>query len=248
MEKGAVFMKMISNNFFGVTSDSVSTLFGSVSKSGSQGATGNVLSDYYSIRNGSYKKLLTAYYNKTDSVSNQSTSTASDSTKKLAAMKQDANKLSESLNHLVKRDSSSVFKKGEDGYDMETIYKKVKDFVDSYNEVVDDGKTCNTTSALRTISNMVKDTAHNEKNLNAIGIKVGSDNKLSIDEEAFKKSDVTSIKSVFNGPGSYGYNVAAKASQLEYNVKTEANKANVYGNNGSYSYNYTAGELYDSTF
>ena len=50
------------STFYGISSDSVSTLFSSLG--GGNSATGNILSTYAQIRNGSYLKLAKAYYAK----------------------------------------------------------------------------------------------------------------------------------------------------------------------------------------
>lgn len=246
-------MSTIQSTFYGVTADSVGSLFSSTgSNSSGTSGTGTILSDYYSIKNGSYKKLLTAYYKKLDSSDKQSSatsnSTSSDTTKTLTAIKSSADSLYASADKLLEQGSSSVFAKKDGKYDMDAIYDSVKKFVDDYNSVIENGAKSNTTSVLRTVSNMVEDTKSNSKNLANLGITIGSDNKLQIGEALFKKSDASDVKSMFNGAGSYGYTVLAKASQLNYNVNTEANKSNTYGNAGKYNYNYSAGDIYDSLF
>ena len=74
-------------------------------------------------------------------------------------------------------------------------------------------------------------TKGNESLLNSVGISIDSKtNKLSIDETAFKKADMSVAKSLFNGAGSYGYQVSAKASMINYYAQNEALKANTYSN------------------
>lgn len=60
------------STFFGINSSAVSTLFSSASSAKS--GTTDILSDYYSIRNGSYKKLLNAYYSIDDNKKNKGNS------------------------------------------------------------------------------------------------------------------------------------------------------------------------------
>ena len=48
----------------------------------------------------------------------------------------------------------------------------------------------------------------NEKNLSNVGITLKDDGTLSLDEEAFKKADSASLKSLFGGAGSYGRDLA----------------------------------------
>ncbi|MBE5925754.1 MAG: hypothetical protein E7270_02160 [Lachnospiraceae bacterium] len=243
-------MAGISTNYFAQNSGSVGTLFSSLNTSSGVSSTTSLLSDYYSIRNGSYKKLLTAYYDKLDKgeVESVSNSTSVDSTKTLAQIKSVTTDLSEATSDLLEKGSKSVFSKKDGEYDMNAIYDSVKNFVDSYNEVIEEGSKASSTSIERSTNNLINTTSANAKNLAKLGIKIGSDDKLTIDEKVFKESSAEAVKSMFNGAGSYAYNVAAKASQMMYNVNTEANKSATYGSSGSYSYNYSAGNIYDSMF
>lgn len=243
-------MAGISTSYFASNSNSIGTLFSSLNTSNSTSGTTSLLSDYYSIRNGSYKKLLTAYYDKLDKgeVASVSNSTSADSSKTLAQIKSATTELSEATSELLDKGSKSVFSKKDGEYDMDAIYNSVKGFVDSYNEVVKEGTKASSTSIERGVNNLINSTSANAKNLAKLGIKIGSDDTLTIDEKVFKEAGGEAVKSLFNGAGSYAYNIAAKTSQLTYNVNTEANKSATYGSNGSYSYNYSAGDIYDSMF
>lgn len=243
-------MAGISTNYYAQNSNSIGTLFSSLNTSNSTSGTTSLLSDYYSIRNGSYKKLLTAYYDKLDkgeakSISN---STSVDSSKTLAEIKSATSELSEATSDLLQKGTKSVFSKENGEYDMDAIYNGVKKFVDSYNEVVEEGAKANSSSIERGTNNLISATSANAKNLAKLGISIGTDDKLSIDETAFKKAGGEAVKAMFNGVGSYAYNISAKSSQLAYNVNTEANKSATYGSSGTYSYNYSAGDIYDSMF
>ena len=132
-------------------------------------------------------------------------------------------------------------------YDKDAIYKKVSAFVDSYNNLLKKSEDSNTNGILNAVSSMVRTTDSNEKLLSKVGITVGVDNKLSIDEDTFKKADMSLVKSLFNGNGSYGYQVSAKASLADYYAEREASKGNTYGNTGTYTYNYNTGEIYNTT-
>lgn len=255
-------------SLYGVDSNSVSTLFSSLSSGSgtkSSSSTSSLLSDYYSIRNGSYKKLLTAYYNKygtednktTSKTSYASNSTSSDSSKTLAAAKSDSSKLTESTQALLQKGSKSLFNKvtqtDKEGntttdYDRDKIYDSLKSFVDNYNTVIDSADNINTSSILRSISGMTSTTKSNEKMLAQIGITINSDNTLSINQDTVKSADVEKIKSLFNSTGSYGYYISAKASEMNFNAGIEAGKANTYTNYGTYSSTYSSGNLYNSFF
>ena len=109
-------------------SSSVSTLFSSLgsSKSTGSGMFGINLSEYASIRSGSYGKLMRSYFSmdstKSTSKSDDSTkntiedlatttSTSKDSTKTLAAIESDAKELTDSAKALYTRSNNKVFTK-----------------------------------------------------------------------------------------------------------------------------------------
>lgn len=231
-------------------SSSISTLFSSVGSSRSNSSSSllsNIdLGTYSSIKKGSYGKLLKAYYsNNLDSKASSlvssaksSTSTASDSTKTLSSIKSAAGDMIDSAKNL--------YKKGI-GDDTDEAYTKVKAFVDNYNSLIsaaDDSNTKNITNSLESMESLTKS---NSKSLAKIGITADSSTgKLSIDEKTFKKSNMSSISSLFEGNGSYAYGVASKASMMEHYAKSEASKSNTYSSSGSYSSNYTEGSNYSS--
>ena len=133
------------------------------------------------------------------------------------------------------------------GYDTDAIYKAVKNFTDSYNSLIDEVGNSNTKSISRAGASMVNVTEANRKSLSDIGISIGADNKLTIDEEKFKKTDMSKVKAMFADSSYYGTEVKRQAGRAESYAKSEAAKANTYQKSGSYTYNYRTGELYNST-
>ena len=249
--------------YFGINSNYAGTLFSSGSTNSSGNSLYSLLSEYSSVKSGSYKKLLNAYYAKTegtgsaDKTENKSISTAKDDTKSLTSMKNSADSLKEAVAALSTSGSKSVFTKesvtDEDGntsqkYNTDNIYKAVKSFVDGYNDILDTTSKSNTSSIVSNVKSMITETMSNSDLLNKIGITVNSDSTLSIDEDTFKKSDMTTAKSLFGSTGSYGYQIGVKASMIGMNATSEANKSNTYNSYGSYNYNYTSGDLYNSLF
>lgn len=253
-------------NFYGINSNSVNTLFSSLSagnKNSSIGYPTNMLSDYYSIRSGSYKKLLNAYYEKygqDNSKFTQSTSTSvsSDSAAKITETKSASSKLQSAASKLLNRGKDSLFKqvevKDEDGnvtkdYDREAIYSAVKDFTDSYNEVVEAGENSKSSRISKAAERMISTTKANQKLLSEIGISIDkTTNKLSINKEKFDDADISAIKSLFNESGSYGYYMTTKSSEMNAAAVLESSKANTYTNSGLYSSSVSTGDLYDSLF
>ncbi|MGN0376612.1 MAG: hypothetical protein ACI4ED_03150 [Suilimivivens sp.] len=253
-----------------------SYLFQSLSTS-SGSSLGNLsfLSDYASIKNGSYGKLMKAYYAKdSDSTaktsvttvndkinSTNSISTASDSAKTLSEIEKSADAMKESADSLLTKGTKSVFTKksvtakdeyGFDNttreYDTDAIYKAVSAFTQDYNNLLDKVADSDSTTILNKGTSLINMTKANEKLLSDIGITINDDNTLSIDEETFKKSDMNTVKSLFNDTGSYGYSVSAQASLIDYAAERESSKANTYTGFGTYSNSYSTGSILDSLF
>lgn len=248
-------------------SSSVSTLFSSLgsSKSTGSGLFGINLSEYASIRSGSYGKLMRSYFSmdstkgtskSDDSTKNTiedlatTTSTSKDSTKTLAAIESDAKELTDSAKALYTRSNNKVFTKDSGGsYDTDKIYKAVKRFADDYNSMLDTAGKSSTNRISRSVSSMKNETSYNEKPLKEIGITVDEKTgRLSVDETTFKSADTEKIKNLFNGTGSYAYSVATKAAMTESYVKSEAAKSNTYTKDGTYNYNYNSGNIFTDMF
>lgn len=248
-------------------SSSVSILFSSLgsSKSTGSGLFGINLSEYASIRSGSYGKLMRSYFSmdstkgtskSDDSTKNTiedlatTTSTSKDSTKTLAAIESDAKELTDSAKALYTRSNNKVFTKDSGGsYDTDKIYKAVKRFADDYNSMLDTAGKSSTNRISRSVSSMKNETSYNEKPLKEIGITVDEKTgKLSVDETTFKSADTEKIKNLFNGTGSYAYSVATKAAMTESYAKSEAAKSNTYTKNGTYNYNYNSGNIFTDMF
>lgn len=248
-------------------SSSVSTLFSSLgsSKSTGSGMFGINLSEYASIRSGSYGKLMRSYFSmdstkgtskSDDSTKNTiedlatTTSTSKDSTKTLAAIESDAKELTDSAKALYTRSNNKVFTKDSGGsYDTDKIYKAVKRFADDYNSMLDTAGKSSTNRISRSVSSMKNETSYNEKPLKEIGITVDEKTgRLSVDETTFKSADTEKIKNLFNGTGSYAYSVATKAAMTESYAKSEAAKSNTYTKNGTYNYNYNSGNIFTDMF
>lgn len=248
-------------------SSSVSTLFSSLgsSKSTGSGMFGINLSEYASIRSGSYGKLMRSYFSmdstkgtskSDDSTKNTiedlatTTSTSKDSTKTLAAIESDAKELTDSAKALYTRSNNKVFTKDSGGsYDTDKIYKAVKRFADDYNSMLDTAGKSSTNRISRSVSSMKNETSYNEKPLKEIGITVDEKTgRLSVDETTFKSADTEKVKSLFNGTGSYAYSVATKAAMTESYAKSEAAKSNTYTKNGTYNYNYNSGNIFTDMF
>ena len=227
-----------------------STLFSSLNQSGGS-VNNNFLSDYASIKNGSYGKLLRAYYSESGSNSSVKTiaskKTAVDDTDKkaLTKLQSSTDSLKDAADTLLKTGSKSVF--GEEDQVTDATYDAVNKFVSGYNSVLDAAKNVSSNSVDSRVTGLVNSAASNSKMLGQIGITVGSDGRLAIDKDTFTKADVSKVKTLFQGNGSFGYQASAQASLIGYSAEREASKTNTYSGNGTYN-NFQTGNLFNSYF
>lgn len=241
--------------------------FGTSNTSSGISGLGSLLSDYSAIRNGSYSKLMKAYYNNVDNtatksaynnaVKNKNNSAAADSSTTIKELQSTTDDLTSSAKDLYTTGSKSVFQKksvtDEDGktsqqYDTDAIYKSVKKFADDYNSVLEAADKSKDSKVQNSVIGMINYTKMESNMLGKLGITIGSDYQLSIDEDTFKKADMSVAKSLFNGTGSYAYTIASKSAMTNSYADMEASKANTYNKYGSYGSTYSSGSIYNSYF
>ena len=244
-------------------SSSISSLFSSLNNSSSNNYISGInYADYNSIRNGSYRKLVKAYYAKESGTSSSNSTSKTDSTtdKTTSSQKVNAATVRDSASNLVndvkELSSDKLWKKttttDKDGvtstdYDKDAIYKAVSSFAKDYNSLVSASGNSSDNSVLRTSSTMVAYTKANKNLLSKVGITVGSDNKLTVDEDKFKSADMTTVKSLFTGRGSFGKMTSTSATSSYSSAVSQLAKlssSSTYSNMGSYSY--ISGSIYDT--
>lgn len=234
----------------------ISALFAGLnnSSSGTSLSYGIDFTTYNSIKNGSYSKLMRKYYSNKASESTDG-ATANKNTGKVQSIdiqknnakvnRDNAASLVDSASELKKYSLwSKVDKTDKDGntakeYDTDKITKAVSSFVKNYNSLVSSTADSSSRYVLNSASNMVNYTRVNADLLKKIGISVGSDNKLTVDEDKLKASDMAVVKSVFKDSGSFGQTISAKASTIYGNAVSqlsELSTKNSYTSNGLYSY------------
>ncbi len=223
-----------------------SSFFGSTTTSTQSTSLSNMLGDYASIKNGSYGKLLKAYYKQQDETSSE---TATAEKTQLTKVKNYASELKSAASAV---NDSSLFAEGDyevtysDGttasssYDMDAIYDKVKSFVDSYNSTVKNAAAYDSDSSMgKKALSLISFTSTNSDLLSQIGITAssaeGSEGQLSIDEDTFKKASISTIKTLFSGSGSYASVVENKASLISSLAESMVSKYSSYDSSGSYN-------------
>ena len=250
------------------TSTGYSSLFGSLNTSSSSGtsdSSASLFTDWASLKNGTTAKLAKAYYGNaaTKSDTNKATELARETIKANNTVKSDATDLKNATSALA--DSKSLFTikvdaKDKDGnvvkddsgnavkdYDRAKITQNLKDFVSSYNAVVRSGGDSDNKSVLRNTMYMTQMTTANKDLLADVGITIGEDNKLSIDEEKANTADTNDLSALFSGYGSYAASVGSRASEIINAVNVENNRLSQYSSNGSYVSADALGKLYSGT-
>jgi flagellar capping protein FliD len=214
------------------------------------------LGDYASIKNGSYKKLLNAYYKKQEAAG----SVTLDATKKeLLATKQAAESLKSAARTITQTGATSVFEKVKksvtdektgvttevEDYDRDKILSAVKNFVKSYNSTVDATADQDNLPILRKGSIMVSGTSSNSGLLKKVGISIGEGNQLSVDETKLKKADINDLKTLFEGKNSYADRMLSKATEISLVASNAMSSNRLYGVNGKYSISDSLGNLFN---
>jgi len=239
-------------NSFG--NNSIYSLFGGSNSSGVNSMFGGLegsLSSLSQIKSGSYGKLVKSYYSKFDNEGNLK----SDASKKakaadsnLSEIRNDTADLSKATDKLLAKGKNSIWNEvettDEDGnttkdYDRDAIYKAVNDFAEKYNELVDSGQKSKNTGILTQVAAMVTNSAKTAPTLGKAGITIDSNNHLHVDEDFLKnKANMTYVKDLFNGTGSYAYQTATKSSMANSyasNELTNLTGRKSYTNTGDYS-------------
>lgn len=125
--------------------------------------------------------------------------------------------------------------KGEDGsyqYDIEKIFSAAKSFADSYNKMFESAKSSLNSGVIANLASIREKTAQNKDTLAQFGISVDAKGNMKVDEDAFKKADMSEVQKFFKG---YGASIASNASLVEYYMKTQADASNPYTPEGAYN-------------
>ncbi len=203
----------------------------------------NTFSDLRMIKSGTYKKLLSAYYEKYGGTgsSNDAVSSEMSNLKKVTG---DATNLKDSVNRLKRID----FSKEENG---ESSLAAAKSFADSYNSLIEDSVKVDRQGVLKDTLSLVNYMKKNAGMLNELGMKLGSDNKITFDEEKWKKAYSTSKSSMFNGVGSFGYQAAYKIGKISASSSAgtgKATPASMYNKSGQYGGTPDTSQLFNTLF
>ena len=247
----------------------LSTLFSSLNNNNAQSGVGgmtSLLSEYNSIKNGSYAKLAKQYYNGTEKTSNklfngykdEEGSTVTEKLKDSETIKDNKSLISDVASFrkalsAVKSDDTLFEKKeisAENGtnktdFDYDKIYDKLSAFAKSYNAVIEAAGNSDSATVLRNTLNMTNTVDNSKKQLESVGFSINSDNTLSISKDSLMKGDMSTAKYLFGGTS----NLTRQLDTLATNVASQA-ASDVYSLGGYTStgaYKQTLESIYNTT-
>ena len=130
--------------------------------------------------------------------------------------------------------------------EVDSIYNAVNDFADKYNSFLKSMKNSDSDKVEKEISGLTNLVSGYKNSLQEVGISIQDDNTFSVDEQAFKASDMDKVKNLFNGNTSFTYVVSTKASIIGTTANNEANAMKNYTSAGNYDKSFSTGNLLDS--
>lgn len=123
-------------------------------------------------------------------------------------------------------------KDGNLNYDIEKILSTAQSFVSNYNQMFIAGQSSTNSGVISNLAQIREKTQQNKDALKQFGFDVDEKGRLKLDEDKFKKSDMTQVQKFFKD---YGSSIATNASLVDYYTTTKANAANSYTAAGAYN-------------
>ncbi|MDE6221083.1 MAG: hypothetical protein K2G51_11775 [Lachnospiraceae bacterium] len=161
---------------------------------------------------------------------NTSSSTDTSSTTKgtsAAALKTDSEALASSELYAKVKDAN-----GSETYNIDKILSTAKSFVSNYNKMFDAAESSSNSGVISNLSYIREKTKNNTNALEQFGFSVDKNGRMKLDEDTFKKADMSKVQEFFKDYGSY---VASNASRVNYYMNTNANAASGYTSRASYN-------------
>lgn len=131
-------------------------------------------------------------------------------------------RLSETASDLKKKSAELSAMSMNDIKDKDVLVKKVTAFAESYNSTIDAMGKSDSVDALKSGLSMTNTVKTYSGALSRMGIKVGSDNKLTVNEETLRAADDNAVSSIFGSSYSPVARIADKAEGIS---KSAVNKA-----------------------
>lgn len=174
------------------------------------------------VRSKDYQKNMINEYKKAFSGSDVGTY---ESEKKLSS---DASNLSKSASVLASASKA-------DFEDKDKLLSNVKSFVEDYNTTVDSLQKSESVDALKKGVYMTNTAKAYSSALGRIGLRVGTDNKITLNEDTLKNADTNAVKSLLGGTYSFTSKAADKAGQISKAANLKAQVVN-YNQEGKFDF------------
>lgn len=254
-------------NFSVNNENGISTLFSSLNNSSSSGLSGlsDILSEYNSIKNGSYAKLAKQYYAKSTDGKSTDTSwtknTGLDSTFKgndeatitqNKAIISDVSSFRSAVSEIKKADNlfDKTTVKGSDGsekidYNYDAIYAKLDKFVKEYNSVVASGAESDNEAVLRNTLNMTNAVKHSNRQLASAGFTINSDNTLSVSKKSLQNANMDVTKQLFSSGSTFMRQLDSFATNIASSAASDVYSLGGYNSTGAYKQ--TLESIYNTT-
>lgn len=199
--------------------DTYSTLLGGMGGGNDAGGMGSLLSDYASIKNGSYGKMMKSYYAKLEK---QEAEESGKTNQKTAGKIKDS--ASASAAQSLYKSASALTSLNYDDRSEKNIDKitdSVSAFVKDYNSLMKSAAKSENTTVQKQAESLYDTYYTNYKLFSKVGITMNSDRTLSFDADSMKKvlqdtehGNGATVKTLFGGVGSFADKAANKASQI----------------------------------
>lgn len=158
------------------------------------------------------------------------------------ALKEASKKVKDNIGKLVSGGTDSIFEKAASSDNNDDVLKEVKAFVKNYNAMLGNLGDATDSRSIAQYEQIVNSSISKMADFTKIGISIGKDGTLSIDEKALDGASLDNLKRVFNGPASFAARVKVSISYVESNAAAneKVETTGVYGRQGAYS-RYLAG-------
>lgn len=232
-----------------------SYLFQSLSSSSGGMGNLNFLSDYASIKNGSYGKLMKSYYGTGQVSATESSGKKSSATTvldkileekknpKVSKDVKEANaKLTTGLSSLKSSVSAlqgdKIYTDTENGQSAaDKVASAMKAYVTDYNNVVNAAKGSTLSGKTAYVANMMSSSAANADKLAEIGVTINSDGTLELNQAKLKEADLSKVQDLFSADNimSYGSTIASRVQFAGASSSTSATDSTEKGSTAASS-------------
>ncbi len=137
-----------------------------------------------------------------------------------------ANSLYKSIENLGATDMSNSNK--------EALYKAFSNFVKDYNALINNTSKSKNSNVVNQANYLTGIVSNNRSAFSKLGVTIGSDKTLSLDEKKFKDADMSAVKDLFSGAYSVAEKMTDKVNSIyRYATQGETLNKQTYDNGGS---------------